>query len=493
MTPTKPIPQHVLAYLSTQAWAMHAPVLERMARVVLRQPEVADLADAELADPKASVALRYGEPHEQAQATVREGVATLAITGPLMRYADFFTLMCGGATYETLAADLGCLAADAAVHTIVLDIDSPGGEVNGCGELAALIAQIATTKPVIAFVSGLGCSAAYWLASACSEVVVAETAIVGSLGCRFVYTDDSARAEAEGIKTIQIVSSQSPGKAHDDPTTPEGLAATQRLADSLAAVFLETVAGYRGVPVASLLAGTYAGGTVVGLQAVTAGLADRVSTAEQLHAELATRTLSPTRAVARDRGPSMSTRPTRPGAPAPLAAAFAAEQQVTTLVARDVVIPEGAVGTVVEVAEGVIAYGVQFEGGEYRWLAEQELAAVDAPSADPAAAPQAMTVAAIRAAAAAEERTRILAIQTLATPESSAVVAQAIADGVSVQEAAHRILLATPKRNEARLAALAGDDAEAPAARSVNPAKPTSEQATIERILSAGKPAPSQR
>jgi capsid assembly protease len=491
MTRTKPIPQHVLAYLSTQAWAMHAPVLERMARVVLRQPEMADLTDLEAAEPKASVALRYGEQHEQAQATVREGVATLAIAGPLMRYADFFTMLCGGATYESLAADLGCLAADPAVHTIVLDIDSPGGEVNGCGELAALIAQTAATKPVIAFVSGLGCSAAYWLASACSEVVVADTAIVGSLGCRTVYTDDSAREEAAGIKTIQIVSSQSPGKAHDDPTTPEGLAATQRMVDSLAAVFLEAVAGYRGIPIASLLAGTYAGGTIVGAQAVTAGLADRVSTAEQLHAELATRTLSPTRAVTRDRGPSMHTRPTRSGAP--VAAAFAAEQQVTTLVARDVVIPEGAVGTVVEVAEGVIAYGVQFESGEYRWLAEQELAAVEGASADPAAAPQAMTVAAIRAAAAAEERTRILAIQTMATPESGAVVTQAIADGVSVQEAAHRILLATPKRNESRLAALAGDDTDAPSARTVNPTAPTSEQATVQRILSAGKPAPSQR
>jgi hypothetical protein len=58
---------------------------------------------------------------------------------------------------------------DPGVRAVVLDLDSPGGEVNGCAELAEPIARYRGKKPLVAYVSGTGASAAYWLASACEE------------------------------------------------------------------------------------------------------------------------------------------------------------------------------------------------------------------------------------------------------------------------------------------------------------------------------------
>jgi ClpP class serine protease len=52
-----------------------------------------------------------------------------------------------------------------------VNIDSPGGEVNGANELAQAIYDARGKKPIVAYVGGAGASAAYWVASAADRVV----------------------------------------------------------------------------------------------------------------------------------------------------------------------------------------------------------------------------------------------------------------------------------------------------------------------------------
>ncbi|MBK6423882.1 MAG: S49 family peptidase [Gemmatimonadetes bacterium] len=99
--------------------------------------------------------------------------------------------------------------------------------------------------------------------------------------------DTRARDRAAGVEEIEIVSSQTPRKRDDDPTTDTGRAAVQATVDALAAVFLAAVARYRGVPEATVLADYGQGGVFVGEAAVLTGLADRLGTYETLHAALA--------------------------------------------------------------------------------------------------------------------------------------------------------------------------------------------------------------
>src|SRR4051812_28663987 len=102
---------------------------------------------------------------------VKNGVATIPIMGPIFRHADMFTMMCGGATTESLMSSLRSAADDRTVQGIVLEIDSPGGEVAGIAEAALFINELSQTKPIVAYVDGDCCSAAYFLASAATEIV----------------------------------------------------------------------------------------------------------------------------------------------------------------------------------------------------------------------------------------------------------------------------------------------------------------------------------
>jgi ClpP class serine protease len=170
--------------------------------------------------------------------TLRDGVATINVTGPLFRYANIFTLISGATAYATLATDLQQALDSTQVRGIILAIDSPGGEVNGSAEFANMVFAVRGKKPIVAYVSGMAASAAYWIASAADEVVVAPTAIVGSIGAVIAISDRTKADEARGIRTIEIVSSQSP-KKRLSPTSAEGQSEIQLLVDNLAQVFID--------------------------------------------------------------------------------------------------------------------------------------------------------------------------------------------------------------------------------------------------------------
>lgn len=98
-----------------------------------------------------------------------------------------------------------------AVSAIVLHIDSPGGTVVGTEELSDVIR--ACSKPVVAFVSDLAGSAAYWLAAGCCEIIANNsTARVGSIGVVCTYCDVAEYYAKQGIKFRDILPEQSKHK-----------------------------------------------------------------------------------------------------------------------------------------------------------------------------------------------------------------------------------------------------------------------------------------
>jgi ClpP class serine protease len=143
-------------------------------------------------------------------------------------------------------------------------------------------------KPIVAYVGGMGASAAYWIASAADKIVAAPTAQLGSIGVIATYTDDRKAQEASGKTAISIVSSQSP-KKNPDPSTDDGRAQIQQRIDAMARVFIGSVAENRGVSAAKVIADFGKGDVFVGADAVAAGLADEIGNFEAVVAELATR------------------------------------------------------------------------------------------------------------------------------------------------------------------------------------------------------------
>jgi signal peptide peptidase SppA len=241
-------------------WAILPESLETILSIAARVNETPE-----------AIAEKMGQKLENTRTvTVRDGVATIPVTGPLFRYADIFTEISGATSYETLSRDFTAALNNPEISAIVFEIDSPGGEVNGVSELAEMIYAARGKKPIKAYVSGFGASGAYWLAAACDEVIAADTALLGSIGVIATFVDESMAEEDAGIRVINVISTQSPFKAAD-PTDAEDLERIQKTVDDLAAVFVSAVGKYRGVGEKTVLAKFGKGDVMVGQVAVEAG------------------------------------------------------------------------------------------------------------------------------------------------------------------------------------------------------------------------------
>lgn len=215
-----------------------------------------------------AVASQLGKEMKNTNAvSVRDGVAVIRVTGPLFRYANLFTRICGATSYELLAQDFNKALNDPNISAILFDVDSPGGEVNGCSELADMIYNARGKKPILAYASGSCCSGAYWIASACDKIMAADTAILGSIGVVSIFEKEDEK------KTIKIVSSQSPNK-RPDVETEEGKAKIQAHIDALAEVFINKVALHRDISPKNVIENFGGGDVFVGQNAVRIGLAD---------------------------------------------------------------------------------------------------------------------------------------------------------------------------------------------------------------------------
>ena len=259
--------KRIISAIQAELWAITPEALNQIISIAK------GFGDAE------AVAAKLGKPLTNTSAvTVRDGVAVVPVIGPIFRYANLFTEISGATSIATLALDFQKAVDDPSIKSIVLEMDSPGGQANGISEFAAQIRAATAVKPVVAYVSNMSASAGYWLASAASEIIVSDTALLGSIGVVLQPSSDD-----DG--NIKFISSQSPLK-HADPSTDAGKAQYQQIVDSLAQVFIETSAEYRGVTPEEVMSNFGGGGVLIASAAIAAGMADRIGSLESVIAEL---------------------------------------------------------------------------------------------------------------------------------------------------------------------------------------------------------------
>jgi capsid assembly protease len=275
---------NALDVVQRQPWAIRPEALQMILEIAAREHIPDMVAAAERLEARRrnietdAVATKPGTRLEGAPTVVMRGsTAVLPIEGPITRYANLFSDISGGTSIEILARDFQTALASDAVQSIVLHVDSPGGQSSGVGELADILYAARGAKPIWAYVSHMGASAAYWLASATDRIVVAPSSMVGSIGV-IASVPDPKRQPGDDF---EFVSSQSPNKK-PDPATKEGRGQIQTLVDDLADVFVASVARNRGVTVQTVLDDFGAGDVLVGDKAVQAGLADAIGSFEQV-------------------------------------------------------------------------------------------------------------------------------------------------------------------------------------------------------------------
>lgn len=215
--------------------------------------------------------------------TTRGNVAVIPITGAIVRYGNVFTSISGGVALSILATDFARAVEDDSIDTIVLNIDSPGGQASGIAEFADIVR--ACNKKTIAYVGNQAASAGYWLASACDEIVANRSAMLGSIGVVYALTDTSEADKKSGITRIDIVSHVSP-KKRPDISSKEGQSQIQSWADKLGNLFIEAVANFRGVSTDTVLSDFGQGDMLIAEDALTAGMIDRLGDFESLIEEI---------------------------------------------------------------------------------------------------------------------------------------------------------------------------------------------------------------
>lgn len=137
-------------------------------------------------------------------------VAIIPVYGSLMKH----DAVCGPVGMNTMGERIKKANSLPNISAIVLDIDSPGGTVDGTADFANVVKN--SDKPVVAFVNGLAASAALWVASSAREVIANDQfAEIGSVGVLMSFWDVIPAMEREGYKFHQIVSSLSDDKVKE--------------------------------------------------------------------------------------------------------------------------------------------------------------------------------------------------------------------------------------------------------------------------------------
>jgi signal peptide peptidase SppA len=134
--------------------------------------------------------------------SLQDGVAIIPVAGTLVQKqagVDPWSGMCG---YNQISRKIREARADSAVRGILLEIDSPGGEVAGCFALVDEIREGRGAfggKPIWGYANEMACSAAYAIASACDEVHMAQTAVVGSIGVWTMLAEMTRAFDKDGV------------------------------------------------------------------------------------------------------------------------------------------------------------------------------------------------------------------------------------------------------------------------------------------------------
>lgn len=201
-----------------------------------------------------------------------DGTAVIGINGFLTERPTVLGRVLGGGTsYRQIRYALAAAASDPDVQEVVLDINSPGGSVDGMFETIAAIEAFPTDKKLSAHVAK-ATSAAYALAAATGGQIHAKSpaASFGSIG--------AASVQRVAPEMVTIRNTDSPAK-RPDPGTDEGRAHIVAHLDAINGLFTEAIANGRSAAGQNITAeqvrSDYGrGATLLAAEAIGLGMAD---------------------------------------------------------------------------------------------------------------------------------------------------------------------------------------------------------------------------
>ena len=263
--------KRVLRAVSETPWALRedklADIKAFLTRVSFDGPITPEALNAE-----------YGSAPERPRMKVGS-VEIIPVFGVISEKVNLMSEFSGGTSTEKLAAQIQKAVDDKTVGSILLDVDSPGGSVFGVPELADFIMKAREQKRIVAIAHSEAASAAYWVASAASELVVTPSGMVGSIGVFMAHDDVSKAQEMAGVKTTIIRAGKYKIEANPfEPLTEEARADLQAKTDDYYEMFVRGVAAGRGVDPRTVRSEFGQGRMVMAAAAKEQKMVDRVAT-----------------------------------------------------------------------------------------------------------------------------------------------------------------------------------------------------------------------
>lgn len=221
--------------------------------------------------------LRLDQPYTLAGG----GVAVMEIGGAIIYRPNIFdVLFFGDLPTAMLVEALRRATADRQVRTLVLKMDTPGGSVNGCYEIAKALEEFKAgdgegEKTLVAVAAESMCSLGVWVGCVADRAYITPTGIAGSVGTIILQYDDSKMFTELGVEPRPIATHPRKAQGHAGVPIDDALQDdTKAMVARHWAEFRARVANGRGLSEDDVEA--MGARVFMGADAVEAGLIDEV-------------------------------------------------------------------------------------------------------------------------------------------------------------------------------------------------------------------------
>jgi signal peptide peptidase SppA len=276
--------ERILSYVAETPWAIRPEKLAEILGFLRLRAAGDEIPDAKI---RAIIAARPQNVGARGAGTI----GILPIFGVLVHRGDMLRESSGATSVERLSAQFRDMVSNPDVTEIVLDVNSPGGSVQGISEFSDQVYAARSRKKITAIANAVMASAGFWLGASASEVVATPSAELGAIGVLTAHTNLARALEREGVEVSVISAGKYKGEGSPfEALSPEARAALQDRVNAFYSDFVRSVARGRGISQQAVRDG-YGQGRVVGAaQALRLGMIDKIATMDETLARLSAST-----------------------------------------------------------------------------------------------------------------------------------------------------------------------------------------------------------
>ncbi|CAN5424718.1 hypothetical protein BH09PLA1_BH09PLA1_16610 [soil metagenome] len=203
------------------------------------------------------------------------------------------------------------LEEDSSIKALVIEIDSPGGEVTASDEIYRRLMKYKAEKgvKVIASMGAMATSGGYYVACAADHIVAQPTTLTGNIGVVMQRFNYSGLMEKWGVADTTVTPEKSKYKNVESPfrpETPETAAYLRGIIDHTYGQFRDIVAKARGARLKATIDEVADGRAYTAADALKLGLVDQIGYADDAYTKAASMTgLASPHVVRYQRQPSL--------------------------------------------------------------------------------------------------------------------------------------------------------------------------------------------